>query len=155
MTITRESLNQAATHGQPLDHLTAGQVWAAHKLAMPPERLEKPLAPHIALLLQEAADKASRSFHLVYPNSAAMISAAYDDRHPMFLRRPVQEVISASLSETFPGLRPTGVNEDGTEFYSLAGLAKALRTSEEALLELAMGQAIEEEIGDDSDLRLH
>ncbi|MDR5900441.1 hypothetical protein QC823_15870 [Halomonas vilamensis] len=62
MTITREALTHAAETGAGLDHLTAGQVWAAHKLCVPPTRLQKPLASHIATLLDNVERKARDAF---------------------------------------------------------------------------------------------
>ncbi|MEQ6918021.1 hypothetical protein [Halomonas aquatica] len=52
MTITRDMLAQAPQEGTCIAHLSSGLAWTAHLLAMPPERLEKPLAPRIAALLE-------------------------------------------------------------------------------------------------------
>ncbi|WP_081135489.1 hypothetical protein [Halomonas sp. BC2] len=136
MTITRESLNQAATHGQPLDHLTAGQVWAAHKLAIPPERLQRPLASHIGTLLESVERKAQRRFFGdVAPGDAeAMIHRAHDEDHPMFLRLPILETLREGMNELFPDLKPSGVDEEGRQLFNLADLAEALGASEEDLL---------------------
>jgi len=61
-TITRESLAKAAQEGTGIAHLSPGQAWAAHLLAMPPERLEKPLAPNITALLENVERMAARRF---------------------------------------------------------------------------------------------
>ena len=85
-TITRDSLAQAAQEGTGIAHLSPGQAWAAHRLAMPPERLEKPLAPHITELLESVERLAQRRFFGdVAPGDAeAMIHRAHDEDHPMF-----------------------------------------------------------------------
>ncbi|PJX15629.1 hypothetical protein CWI66_00625 [Halomonas sp. 141] len=139
MTITRESLSQAATHGQPLDHLTAGQVWAAHKLAIPPERLQRPLASHIAALLDNVERKARREFFGgVTPNDTdTMINRAYDEQHPPFLRLPILETLREGMSELFPGLRPAGYDDQGNPAYNLADIAQALDVPEDELLDHA------------------
>lgn len=85
MTITREALAQAATNGQALNHLTAGQVWAAHKLCVPPERLQKPLASHIAALLDNVERKARREFFGgVKPNNTDEIFSRTYGQPPFF-----------------------------------------------------------------------
>lgn len=85
MTITREALTQAAAIGQALSHLNAGQVWAAHKLCVPPERLQKPLASHIAALLDNVERKARREFFGgVTPNDTDEILSRTYGQQPTF-----------------------------------------------------------------------
>ncbi|MBZ9568504.1 hypothetical protein [Modicisalibacter tunisiensis] len=135
-TITRDSLAQAAQEGTGIAHLSPGQAWAAHHLAMPPERLEKPLAPHITELLESVERLAQRRFFGdVAPGDAeAMIHRAHDEDHPMFLRLPILETLREGMSEHFPDLKPAGYDDQGNPVYSLADLAEALGASEEDLL---------------------
>ncbi|HDZ49285.1 hypothetical protein LCGC14_0185210 [marine sediment metagenome] len=138
MAITREALAQAATNGQALSHLTAGQAWAAHKLCVPPERLQKPLASHIGALLDNVERKARREFFGgVKPNDTdAMISRAYDQQQPPFLRLPILETLKEGMDTFFPGLKPAGY-DSGEAVYALADLAHALEVSEAELLQHA------------------
>lgn len=139
MTITREALAQAATNGEALSHLTAGQAWAAHKLCVPPERLQKPLASHIAVLLENVERKARREFFGgVKPNDTdEMIGRAYDQQHPPFLRLPILETLKEGMDKFFPGLKPVGYDDNGEAVYALADLARALEVSEAELLQHA------------------
>ncbi|RUR27319.1 hypothetical protein ELY33_15575 [Vreelandella andesensis] len=139
MIITRESLTQAANSGQPLDHLTAGQTWAAHTLCVPPERLQKPLASHIAALLDSVERKARREFFggIERGDTDAMVARAYDEQHPPFLRLPILETLREGMNEHFPELKPAGYNDQGQPVYALADIAQALDTSEDELLEHA------------------
>lgn len=139
MTITREALAKAATTGQPLDHLTAGQVWAAHKLYVPPERLQKPLASHITALLDNVERKARRKFFggVEHNDTDVMISHAYDKQHPPFLRLPILETLKEGMDTFFPGLKPAGYDDSGEAVYALADLAHALEVSEADLVDHA------------------
>lgn len=139
MTITREALAHAATTGQALSHLTAGQVWAAHKLAVPPERLQAPLTHHITLLLASIEQEARDAFFGgVAPNDAdEMISRAYDEQHPPFLRLPILETLREGFNEHFPELKPTGYDDQGQAVYALADIAQALDVPEDELLDHA------------------
>lgn len=132
MTITREALTQAAVTGQALSHLTAGQVWAAHKLAVPPERLQAPLTRHITLLLASIEQEARDAFFGgITPNDTdEMISRAYDKQHPPFLRLPILETLREGMDTFFPGLKPTGYDDSGEAVYALADIAHALEVSE-------------------------
>lgn len=146
---TRDELSQAAYEGTGWDHLTPGQAWAADALDLPLARLKVPLAPSIAVLLQRTEDIARRAFFdPIGPEDAeAMIQAAYDEDHPMFLRRPIMETLREGFNEFFPGLKPSGVDENGNQLFNLADLAVALETSEEEL------QAHAEEAGFADQLR--
>lgn len=157
MTITREALNQAAVTGQPLSHLTAGQAWAAHKLCVPPERLQKPLASHIAALLDNVERKASREFFGgVTPNDAdEMISRAHDEQHPPFLRLPILETLKEGMDTFFPGLKPAGYDDSGEAVYALADLAHALEVSEAELLQHAEQRGLTDRIQRQSVHRIH
>ncbi|AYF33628.1 MAG: hypothetical protein VYB20_13115 [Pseudomonadota bacterium] len=148
MTITRESLTQAATHGQPLDHLTAGQVWAAHKLAIPPERLQRPLASHIGILLENVERKARRHFFggVERSDTDTMIARAYDEQHPPFLRLPILEVLRQGMDEHFPDLKPAGYDDQGQAVYALADIAQALDVPEDELLDHAEQQGMLDQI---------
>jgi hypothetical protein len=148
MTITRESLTQAATHGQPLDHLTAGQVWAAHKLAIPPERLQRPLASHIGTLLENVERKARRHFFegVERGDTDTMIARAYDEQHPPFLRLPILETLREGMSEHFPDLKPAGYDDQGQAVYALADIAQALEVSEAELLRHAEQRGLTDRI---------
>lgn len=157
MTITREALTQAATHGQPLDHLTAGQVWAAHKLCVPPERLQKPLASHIAALLDNVERKARREFFGgVTPNDTdAMISRTYDKQHPPFLRQPILETLREGMDTFFPGLKPAGYDDSGEAVYALADIAHALEVSDAELLQHAEQRGLADRIQGTPVHRIH
>ena len=148
MTITREALTQAAATGQALSHLTAGQVWAAHKLCVPPERLQKPLASHIAALLDNVERKARREFFGgMTPNDTdEMISRAYDQTHPPFLRQPILEALREGMDTFFPGLKPAGYDDSGEAVYALADIAHALEVSEAELLQHAEQRGITDRI---------
>lgn len=139
MTITRESLTRAATNGQPLDHLTAGQVWAAHKLAIPPERLQRPLASHIGILLENVERKARRAFFggVEHGDVDKMIARSHDEQHPPFLRLPILETLREGLNEHFPDLKPAGYDDEGQPVYALADIAQALDVPEDELLDHA------------------
>lgn len=148
MTITREALAQAATNGQALSHLTAGQVWAANKLCVPPERLQKPLASHIAALLDNVERKARREFFggVEHNDTDAMIARAYDEQHPPFLRLPILETLREGFSEHFPALKPAGYDDSGEAVYALADLAHALEVSEAELLQHAEQRGLTDRI---------
>ncbi|MGP9629222.1 hypothetical protein ACT3TA_07255 [Halomonas sp. AOP42-C1-46] len=148
MTITREALTQAAVTGQALSHLTAGQVWAAHKLCVPPERLQKPLASHIAALLDNVERKARREFFggVTPDDTDAMISRAYDQQHPLFLRLPILETLREGMNEHFPDLKPAGYDDQGQAVYALADIAQALDVPEDELLDHAEKQGMLDQI---------
>lgn len=147
-TITRDTLAQAAAHGLGIGHLTPGQAWAAHRLAMPPERLEKPLASHIAALLENVERLARRRFFddVAPDNAEAMIHRAHDEDHPMFLRGPILETLRDGMEEFFPGLKPSSVDEEGRPVFKLADLAQALGASEEDLLAHAEKMGIADQL---------
>lgn len=148
MTITREALAQAATNGEALSHLTAGQVWAAHKLCVPPERLQKPLASHIASLLDNVERKARREFFggVTTNDTDEMISRAYDQQHPPFLRLPILETLKEGMDTFFPALKPAGYDDNGEAVYALADLAHALEVSEAELLQHAEQRGLTDRI---------
>ena len=157
MIITREALTQAAATGQALSHLTAGQVWAAHKLCVPPERLQKPLASHIAALLENVERKARREFFggVEHNETDAMISRAYDQQHPPFLRLPILETLKEGMDTFFPGLKPAGYDDSGEAVYALADLAHALKVSEAELLEHADHRGLTDRIQREPIHRIH
>lgn len=157
MTITREALTQAAVTGQALSHLTAGQVWAAHKLAVPPERLQAPLTRHITLLLASIEQEARDAFFGgITPNDTdAMISRAYDQQHPPFLRLPILETLREGFNEHFPELKPTGYDDQGEPVYSLADIAHALEVSEAELLQHADQRGLTDRIQRQTVHRIH
>lgn len=148
MTITREALTQAAATGQALSHLTAGQAWAAHKLCVPPERLQAPLTRHIALLLASIEQEARDAFFGgVTPNDTdEMISRAYDQQHPPFLRLPILETLREGFNEHFPELKPAGYDDSGEAVYALADIAHALEVSEAELLQHAEQRGLADRI---------
>lgn len=135
-TINRDALTQAAQEGTGIEYLTPGQAWAADHLALALEHLEKPLALHIAVLLESIEQKARRAFFdpIGRDDAEAMIQAVYDEQHPMFLRGPILKTLRDGFNEFFPGLKPSGVNENGSPLFNLAGLAKALDADEDDLL---------------------
>ena len=158
MTITRDTLTQAAQEGTGIAHLSPGQAWAAHHLAIPPERLEKPLAPHIAVLLDSIEQKERRAFFgsISHPDDAeGMIQAAYDEQHPMFLRGPILEILREGMSEFFPGLKPCGVDNEGDAAYRLSDIAEALGASEEDLLTHAEAMGFTDQLRTDPPKPLH
>lgn len=134
--ITREAIEQAASQGHGIGHLTPGQTWAAHRLAIPSERLQKPLASHIATLLANIERIARGRFFggVQSGDTEAMVAAAYDERHPMYLRRPILETLQVGLEKLFPELKPTGVDRDGNAVFNTADLAQAFGVPEETLL---------------------
>ncbi|MGC3873805.1 hypothetical protein ACPF7Z_11105 [Halomonas sp. GXIMD04776] len=148
MTITREALAQAARQGAGLAHLSPGQAWAAHDLGLSPESLQAPLSPHLAVLLERKECMARRAFFdPVAPDDAeAMIRQAHDETHPMFLRGPILETLREGMSELYPGLKPTGVNDDGQPLYNLANLAEVLGASEDDLLDMADEKGIRDSL---------
>lgn len=156
-TITRDELAQAAQEGTGLDHLTPGQAWAADHLDLALALLEMPLAPSVAVLLQRTEDIARRAFFdPVGPDDAeAMIQAAYDERHPMFLRGPILETLREGMSEFFPGLKPSGVDKDGNQLFNLADLAAALGASEEDLLAHAEEAGFADQLSTEKPSPLH
>lgn len=148
-TITRDALAQAAQEGTGVGYLTPGQAWAANHLALPLEHLEKPLAPHIAVLLESIEQKARRAFFgsISHPEDAeGMMQAAYDEQHPMFLRGPILETMREGFKEFFPDLRPSGVDEEGRQLFNLADIAVALGASEEDLLAHAEDAGIADQL---------
>jgi|SRR5690554_5154832 len=158
MTITRDTLTQAAQEGTSIAHLSPGQAWAAHHLAVPPEHLEKPLAPHIAVLLDSIEQKERRAFFgsISHPDDAeGMIQAAYDEQHPMFLRGPILETLREGMSEFFPGLKPSGVDDEGNPLFSLADIAQELGASEEDLLAHAEAMGLTNQLRTDPPKPLH
>lgn len=147
-TITRDSLAKAAQEGTGIAHLSPGQAWAAHRLAMPPERLEKPLAPHIAALLENVERMAARQFFASADrdNAESIIRAAHDEAHPMYLRAPMLETLRQGMVECLPGLRPSGVNGEGQPVYRLADIAAALDVTEEELLARAEAMGMQDQL---------
>lgn len=146
--ITRDSLAQAAQEGTGIAHLSPGQAWAAHRLAMPPERLEKPLAPHIAALLENVERMAARQFFASADRDDAesIIRVAHDEDHPMFLRAPMLEEMRQGMVECLPGLTPSGVNDKGEPVYRLADIAAALDVPEEELLARAEAMGMKDQL---------
>mgnify|MGYP001392675789 CR=1 FL=1 len=136
MTITIDALAQAAENGTGIAHLTPAQAWAAHHLNLALEHLEHPLAYHIEILLASQDQHARKAFFesAEKDDAEAMIAAAYDDRHPMYLRQQILDVLQEGFEEFFPGLKPTGVDSEGKEVYSSTDLAKALDIPEEEIL---------------------
>ena len=143
-TITPEALAAAAESGEGIAHLSPAQAWAAWKLAMPPARLLRPLARHVLVLLANIDRKARRAFRQAAVSPDAMIAAAFDDRHPPYLTRPVQAELRRGMAECFPGLRPTGRDADGNALYNLADLAEALGTTEGEITDHAEREGIAE-----------
>jgi len=140
--ITPEALATAAESGEGIAHLSPAQAWAAWKLAMPAERLQRPLARHVLVLLANVDRKASRAFQRAVASPDAMIAAAFDDRHPPYLRRPVQAELRRGMAECFPGLRPTGRDAAGNALYNLADLAAVLGTTEGEIIDHAEREGI-------------
>ncbi|MFG6178538.1 hypothetical protein ACGTN6_14970 [Halomonas sp. THAF12] len=136
-TITPETLAQAAEQGDGIAHLSPAQAWAAWKLDMPPARLQRPLARHTLLLLANIDRKARRAFQRAATTPDAMIGAAFDDRHPPYLRLPVQAELRHGMAECFPGLSPASRDADGNALYSLTDLATALGTTEAEIVDHA------------------
>ncbi len=145
-TITPEALAAAAESGEGIAHLTPAQAWAAWKLAMPPARLQSPLARHVLVLLANIDRKARRAFQRAAASPEAMIEAAFDDRHPPYLRLPVQADLRRGMAECFPGLRPTGRDAAGNALYHLADLAAALGTTESEIIDHAQREGMAEGI---------
>ncbi|WP_445000022.1 hypothetical protein [Halomonas mongoliensis] len=145
-TITPEALAAAAESGEGIAHLTPAQAWAACKLAMPPARLQRPLARHVLVLLSNIDRKARRAFQRAAASPEAMIEAAFDDRHPPYLTGPVQAELRRGMAECFPGLRPTGRDAAGNALYSLADLAEVLGTTEGEIIDHAEREGITEGI---------
>ena len=136
MTITIEALAQAAREGTGIAHLTPAQAWAAHHLNLALEHLEQPMAYHIEILLASQDQHARKAFFesAEKDDAEAMIAAAYDERHPMYLRQQILDVLQEGFEEFCPGLKPTGVDSEGNAMFSTADLAKALDIPEEELL---------------------
>lgn len=155
--ITREAIQQAASQGHGIGHLTPGQTWAAHRLAIPSERLQRPLAGHIAILLANTERVArERFFGGVQPGDTdEMIRRAHDDQHPPFLTHPLRETLSEGLAEHFPDLKPGGVDDDGNVVYRLADIAQALGVTEEELHREAERRGIADKIQSTSVHPLH
>lgn len=146
--ITRDSLAQAAQEGTGIGHLSPGQAWAAHRLAMPPERLEKPLAPHIAALLENIERKVTREFFASADRDDvdSIIRVAHDEDQPMFLRAPMLKEMRQGMVECLPGLTPSGVNDKGEPVYRLADIAAALDVPEEELLARAEAMGLKDQL---------
>lgn len=146
--ITRDLLAQAAHEGTGIEYLTPSQAWAADHLALALEHLEKPLAPHIAVLLESIEQKARRAFFdpIGRDDAEAMIQAVYDKQHPMFLRGPILETLREGFNELFPGLKPPGVDENGSPLFNLSDLTKALGADEDDLLAYAEEAGFAEEL---------
>lgn len=157
MTITRETLTRAAETGAGLDHLTAGQAWAANKLSVPPARLKRPLASHIAVLLDNIERKARDAFFggVERSDTDAMIARAYDEQHPPFLRQPILDALREGMGRCFPGLKPAGVDDNGESVYALADIAHALEVSEDELLQHAEQRGLTDRIQRQSVHRIH
>ncbi|WP_275289321.1 hypothetical protein [Halomonas elongata] len=136
-TITRASITEADEQGRGIGHLTPGQVWAAHQLALSPGHLESPLADPVADLLANIEHAARRRFYGdVVPNDAeSIIQLACDENHPMFLRAPILAKLSDGTEEIYSSLKPAGINEEGFPSYRLVDLAQVLGTSEEVLMD--------------------
>ncbi|MBW6390208.1 hypothetical protein [Billgrantia antri] len=147
-TITRNSLAQAAQEGTGIAHLSPGQAWAAHRLAMPPERLEKPLAPHIAALLENVERVAARKFFASTDrdDTESIIRVAHDEAQPMFLRAPILQTLRQGMVECLPDLTPSGVNDKGEPVYRLAKIAAALDVPEEELLARAEAMGLKDKL---------
>ena len=145
-TITPEALASAAERGESIAPLSPAQAWAAWKLAMPPARLQRPLARHTLVLLANIDRKAQRAFQRAAASPEAMIETAFDDRHPPYLRLPIQAELRRGMAECFPGLRPTGRDAAGNALFSLADLAEALGTTESEIIDHAEREGIAEGI---------
>lgn len=145
-TITRDTLAQAAQEGTGIAHLSPGQAWAAHRLAIPPERLENPLAPHITALLENVERMAARQFFdsADRDDAESIIRVAHDEAHPMFLRAPLLETLRQGTVECLPGLTPSGVNDEGEPVYRLADIAAALDVPEGELLARAEAMGLKD-----------
>ncbi|MBE0399004.1 hypothetical protein EI168_02630 [Halomonas sp. FME1] len=143
--INHDTIKQAAESGTGLDHLTQGQVWAAYKASVKPKHLRQPMRHSVILLLASVEQKARQAFFggVERDDAEEMISRAYDEQHPMFLRGPILETLQEGMETFFPDLKATAVDDDGNAVYRLDQLAKALGSTEEELLALAKEKGVD------------
>lgn len=146
--INHDTIKQAVERGTGLDHLTAGQAWAAYEASVKPEHLRQPMRYSVILLLASVEQKARQAFFgdVERNNTDEMIHRAYDEQHPMFLRGPILETLQEGMERFFPDLKATAVDDDGNSVYRLDHLAAALGASEEELLALAKEKGIEDRL---------
>ncbi|MBN8412995.1 hypothetical protein [Halomonas litopenaei] len=124
---------------------------------MPPERRTRPLASHIAALLDNVERLACRRFFdgVLKDDAEEMIKRAYDEGNPIFLRGPIMETLNDGMQEFFPGLKPSGVDDEGRQVFNLADLAEALGTREEDLLAHAEKMGLKAQLRTTSPNPLH
>lgn len=143
--INHDTIKQAAESGTGLDHLTPGQAWAAHEASVNPKHLHQPMRHSMILLLASVEQKARQAFFggVERGDTDEMISRAYDEQHPMFLRAPILETLQEGMEKFFPDLKATAVDDEGKAVYRLDHIAKALGATEDELLALAEEKGVD------------
>ena len=66
-----------------------------------------------------------------------LIKAAFDPATPDYLRAELQEILRSTFDEMFPNLKPSGCDDDGKVYYSVADIADALGIAPEQVQETA------------------
>jgi hypothetical protein len=146
--INHDTIKQAVERGTGLDHLTAGQAWAAYEANVKPKHLRQPMRHSMVLLLASVEQTARQAFFggVEHCDTDAMIYRAYDEQHPMFLRAPILETLQEGMETFFPDLKATAVDDEGNSVYRLDHISKALGASEEELLALAKEKDMESQL---------
>jgi len=131
--ITQQALTQAVEQGEGIAHLLPHQAHTLHLLGVAASAIASPLTPEQETALAHVHRLNVEEFKRACPTPEAMIQAAYDERHPPYLRLPVQHDLAEGLHHCFPDLKPAGVDSKGRGVYRLSDLAQALGTSEDEL----------------------
>lgn len=148
--ITTIDLERAVEEGTGAGHLTAGQAWAAHHLAIPIERVQAPLSRQIEMQLCELEMGISKTFlkllkEIDRDDTEALLAFGFNEAYPMFLRAPIVETYHKTINECLPriaALKPNGYDENGKPTYSFADIAEAGDMTEGELQEAAKNQGV-------------
>ncbi|MEG3081311.1 hypothetical protein R3F64_15715 [Halomonas sp. 5021] len=153
--VAPDQLIHAVVQGKSIAHLTPEQAYAIHILGMPAGAITNPLPKHLVVLLANIDRMARKGFKQACSNPEGLIEAAYDERHPYYLRRPVQAELARGMRECFPELRPTGVDSNGQCVYRASDVATALDTSEVELKALGERHGMQNATADSDVTPIH
>lgn len=153
--ITQQALAQAAEQGEGIAHLLPHQTHTLHLLGVPASAIASPLTPEQETALAHVHGLNVEEFKRACPTPEAMIEAAYDERHPPYLRLPVQHKLAEGMRHCFPDLKPAGVDSQGRGVYRLSDLANALGASEDELHDLAEQHGMQNTLNDSDVTPIH
>lgn len=151
--LLKEKLAEMAEVGGAIDGMTPGQTWAINDLVeqgvclndMVSDEQQEYFNRLISETEEGARDKFERDISDL-DDPSAIVNSAYDESKPAFLRLSLQQAMRETFDEQFPGLRPSGVDDEGGEVYLLSDIAESLGANEQDLLDHAEKAGIADQV---------